>query len=148
MTDRIEDITEGIPEYIDMAERGHGSYRDATLVARWSHIDFDYPVPLVQRTDLHPGDLVQSSHGYRLYITSVRFPVISGPAGVSLRGRLHSAENDIERNENHSGSIPLLARGGFEWNVPGTPVFVPITAEEASRHHIDCDGRIVIRRLA
>lgn len=147
VTKPAEDITVGIPEYIDMAERGHGSYRDATLVSRWSHIDFDHPVPLISRTDLHPGDLVQSSFGYRLYITSVRFPMVSR-ATTTIRGRVHSADNDHEQMEAFDGSIPLLARGGFEWNVPGEPAVVPLTADEAGRHFITSDGRIVIRRIA
>jgi hypothetical protein len=99
-------------------------YQQATLVMRWSWLEFDRPVPLLQRREIEVGDVVQSSHGYELHVTEVRttqHPVTGHiNDSVWIKGRLHSADNPTTRTEQSPGAIPLLERNGVRFgNVVG-----------------------------
>lgn len=90
-------------------------------VTSWSHWKFDQPTPLYRRDAIQPGDVVASSHGYNLLITSVR--VSDHPEGsTELRGIIVSRDHvggtftwsgpAVERNEIYpnADTIPVLAR--------------------------------------
>lgn len=83
---------------------------NARYVTGWSGITFDRPVPLIRRRDVHVGDLVQSSHGYRGVISEATTRG-SGPGTTSLTIELHRAGSGVFRTEHYPGdsTIPVLA---------------------------------------
>ena len=139
----------GVPEFVTPE---YGTHRDSTYAVKWSGIDLKGPKPLVRRSDLHPGDLIQSSHGYRLYLTRVKFRV-TGSAGQQswIEGRLHGPDGKHTRDESYEAhsTVPLLARGGvtFERAEDDSLPIVPVTAEEQARSYVEVDGRTIDRTL-
>lgn len=88
--------------------------RTVAMVVEWSQITFDPPVPLVRRDQVYPGDVVQSSHGYRLLITEVQLPKSrEDGAHVGFTGHLHGDPGAPTTTERYPrGSlIPLLRAG-------------------------------------
>lgn len=89
-----------------------------TLVARWSRINFARPIPLVDRWDIRPGDLVQSSHGIRFRVKLVhrtRHPRTGDRnASVMLKGTLHDDSGPVWA-ESYPGAIPLIERAGIRY---------------------------------
>jgi hypothetical protein len=86
------------------------------MVTEWSHIKFDRPVPLVPRTMLRPGDIVQSSGGYRLLLTEVRItrhPItLEFNRSVYIAGHVHAQPENQLRSEIFDGPIPVLSFAG------------------------------------
>lgn len=109
------------------------SHLDATHVTRWSHINFDRPVPLVQRRDLAPGDKVMSSHGFAIYITEVHFE--PGWTVVALKGTTHRPDGH-PWNERYEGAMPLLERDDV---VFGAPTYTPPWPEVPAVPDHDCE---------
>lgn len=89
---------------------------DITVVQEWAHIKFDRPVQLIPRSEIRPGDLIQSSHGYKLFIT--RNLVSQHPHGTAyFWGDLHeqgSEHTETEIYDKHH-SVPVFSRGGIGW---------------------------------
>lgn len=129
----------GIPTYERKAHHH-------TFVATWSHIHFDRPVPLVMRREIQPGDLVQSSHGYKLYVTKVRFKAGDQNYSVTLAGEIHG-KGGKERSEIADGhaTIPLIERDGVNFLEVGTDGYIPVPKTEPGQ--ILPNGAIVNRVL-
>jgi hypothetical protein len=90
-----------------------------TVVRYWSGMKLANPATLVRLSDLRPGDVVQSSHGYRLHITSA---TVSGSTSA-LRGTLHTPDGPerTERNDAHL-LIPVYERGPEQAPAPVEPI--------------------------
>lgn len=137
----------GIPEF---EYPDHNTHRDAIHVVRWSGINFDFPVPLIQRRDLQPGDVIQSSHGYKLYVTRIKFRcTTNADQALWLEGGLHGDPEGINRPENSPAIswVPLLSRGGVTFGVGDDVPRVPVPRHELTGRHLDADGRVIDRKL-
>lgn len=92
--------------------------RYSTLVARWSHVSFTRPVPLIDRRDVEPGDVVYSSHyGARevraVHTTEVANTTIGhgGPPALLPTVQFDFLIGGTLRTERYDGTIPVLVRG-------------------------------------
>ncbi|MFB7890374.1 hypothetical protein ACFCZ3_20210 [Cellulosimicrobium cellulans] len=103
-----------------------------TVVHHWSGVTLPAAATLVRRADLRTGDVVQSSHGYRLHITSA---TVQG-ATSALRGTLHGPTGD-ERTERYDADtlIPVYVRGPEPTPAPAETITITLTREQAQ--HLD-----------
>lgn len=109
---------------------------DIRVTQEWAHIRFDPPVPLVRRDECRPGDIVQSSHGYKLHLTRVR--VNTNPGGSTyFWGELHNPGSGFVRSELYDGhlTMPLLHRGPGRFT--GQPYGGPVGDRGVDYHLTD-----------
>jgi hypothetical protein len=74
---------------------------------------FDTPTVPTRRDKVHPGQIIQSSHGYRLLITDVIDTAVNrtDDRHVELRGHLHGQLGTAIRNERYpAGSLIPVER--------------------------------------
>lgn len=114
---------------------------DIEVTQEWSHIRFDPPVQLIPRSEVRPGDLIQSSHGYKLFIT--RNLVSQHPNGTAyFWGELHGQGGEMRTEIYDKGlKVPVISRGGSRWIVQ--PYYGISAAQSDDYLAIGDDNRVV-----
>jgi len=124
-----------------------------TVVHHWSGVTLPAAATLVRRADLRPGDIVQSSHGYRLHVTGATVQGATSDLRGTLRGPIHGPDGP-EHVERHDASsvVPVYSRGPEPTPAPADTVTLTLTREQvqhlsalvdhADRWHSEWSGYI------
>lgn len=82
----------------------------------------------IRRDEVRPGDVLHSSHGYRLLVTEVRDTAINrvDDRHVEIVGHLHADPQGDLRNERYpAGSLVEVDREFLSWDAAIDAAFVP-----------------------